>query len=91
MCQVGDRVHFWPFDGWAIPPGRSAVVEVYPALWNREVSREDRTSDQHDAYAVAAWIRRADANGSLAEFFSPSLTPDELAVASIEGWILGIR
>lgn len=89
--HLGDRVLFWPFDGWAIPPGRSAVVEVYPALWNRGFAREGRTSDQHDAYSVAAWMRLADANGSLAEFFSPSLTPDERGVARIEGWILGVK
>ena len=28
--QLGDRVHFWPFDGWAIPAGKSAMVKVYP-------------------------------------------------------------
>ncbi len=27
--RVGDRVHFWPFDGWEIP-GKSGAVEVYP-------------------------------------------------------------
>ncbi len=27
--QLGEKVFFWPFDGWDIPPGRSAVVEVY--------------------------------------------------------------
>jgi hypothetical protein len=26
--QLGTRVHFWPFDGWDIPAGRSAIVEV---------------------------------------------------------------
>jgi hypothetical protein len=26
------RVHFWPFDGWDVPAGRSVVVEVYPSL-----------------------------------------------------------
>ena len=31
--QLGARVHFWPFDGWDIPAGRSAIAEVYPALW----------------------------------------------------------
>jgi hypothetical protein len=31
--RLGDRVHFWPFDGWDIPGGRSAVAEVYPSLW----------------------------------------------------------
>ena len=25
-------VHFWPFDGWDVPAGRSAVAEVYPSL-----------------------------------------------------------
>jgi hypothetical protein len=37
--RLGPRVHFWPFDGWDIPPGRSAIAEVYPALWSR-ASRE---------------------------------------------------
>ncbi len=23
--RVGDRIHFWPFDGWKVPPGKSAV------------------------------------------------------------------
>src|SRR5262249_49839483 len=40
--QVGDQVHFWPFDGWDVPLGRSAVVEVYPALWSRSFERESR-------------------------------------------------
>jgi hypothetical protein len=44
--QVGDRVHFWPFDGWEIPVGRSASVEVYPSLWNREFPRQGRTHSQ---------------------------------------------
>lgn len=30
--KLGPRVHFWPFDAWDIPPGRSAIAEVYPAL-----------------------------------------------------------
>jgi hypothetical protein len=33
--RLGERVHFWPFDGWDISAGRSAIVEVYPALWSR--------------------------------------------------------
>ena len=89
--EVGDRVHFWPFDGWSIPPGRSAVVEVYPSLWSRSFPREDRTPDQHDAYSAAEWMCRADLDGRLAEFLEPSLTPAERTVAQVEGWILGIR
>ena len=30
--RLGARVHFWPFDGWDIPAGRSAIAEVYPAF-----------------------------------------------------------
>jgi len=85
------RVHFWPFDGWEIPPGRSAIVEVYPSLWSRGFPREERTPDQHDAYCVAAWMRQADLNGSLTEFFEPTLTPVERTRAQVEGWILGIK
>jgi hypothetical protein len=88
--RLGARVHFWPFDGWDIPPGRSAVVEVYPALWSREFDRADRTSDQHDAFSVAAWLSRADRDGSLAAFLKPNLTPPERTVAQPEGWILGV-
>ena len=89
--QVGERVHFWPFDGWDIPTGRSVMVEVYPSLWSRSFAREGRNADQHDAYSVAAWMRSADLKGSLAEFFDPELTPGEREVARSEGWILGVR
>jgi hypothetical protein len=30
--RIGERVHFWPFDGWDISAGRSVIAEVYPAL-----------------------------------------------------------
>jgi molybdate transport system substrate-binding protein len=88
--HLGNRVHFWPFDGWHIPAGRSAVAEVYPALWRRNFARADRTDDQHDAYCAAAWLRRADRDGSLAGFLNPCLTPPERALAQVEGWILGV-
>ena len=42
--RMGDRVHFWPFDGWDIPAGRSAIIEVYPALWSRGFAHEGRTA-----------------------------------------------
>jgi hypothetical protein len=87
---LGDQVHFWPFDGWDIPAGRSVVAEVYPSLWSKDYPREERTADQHDAYSVAAWMCRADRDGSLAGFFSPSLTPTERTTAQVEGWILGV-
>ena len=88
--RLGQRVHFWPFDGWDIPAGRSAIAEVYPALWSRSFAKEGRTGDQHDAFCVAAWLSRADRNGSLAAFLKPDLTPQESEVAQVEGWILGV-
>jgi hypothetical protein len=89
--QVGHQVHFWPFDGWEIPAGRSVIAEVYPSLWRHSFQREGRSGDQHDAYSVAAWKRRADLDGVLAEFLNPCLSPNEHEVARIEGWILGTK
>ena len=83
-------VHFWPFDGWNVSPNRSAVVEVYPALWNRTFPSEGRTPDQQDAFATAGWLRRADTDASLERYFNPSLEPDDRKKAEIEGWILGV-
>jgi hypothetical protein len=88
--RCGDRVHFWPFDGWEIPAGRSVLAEVYPSVWMRQFPADDRTDDQHAAYSVAAWLRGADADGSLSGFFNPPLEPQERTQAQIEGWILGV-
>jgi hypothetical protein len=88
--RLGSRLHFWPFDGWAIPTGHSAIAEVYPALWSRGFVREEgRTGDQHDAYSIAAWLARSNRDGSLTAFLKPDLTPPEQTVAQVEGWILG--
>src|SRR5580704_6996552 len=57
--RLGEHVHFWPFDGWDIAADRSAVVEVYPAMWSRSFARDDRSGDQHDAYSIAAWLSHA--------------------------------
>ena len=75
--RLGPRVHFWPFEGWDIPVGHSAVAEVYPALWSRGFARDGRTGDQHDAFSIAAWLSRAARDGTLASFLNPDLTPHE--------------
>ena len=85
-----DRVHFWPFDGWSVPPNRSAVAEVYPALWSRTFKIEGRTPDQQDAFAIAKWFQRADSEGSLEKSFRPELEPHDRETAVVEGWILGV-
>jgi hypothetical protein len=84
------RIHFWPFDGWSIPDGASVVAEVYPSLWMKRFPRDDRDGDSHAAYAAAAWLKRADLNGSLSTFLNPPLVPHEREIAEIEGWILGV-
>lgn len=89
--QMGDRVHFWPFDGWSIPDAKSTIVEVYPRLWKQDFPRDGRNSDQHDAYSVSAWLRNADRNENLSCYLMPRLTVEERELACIEGWILGIR
>lgn len=88
--RLGERLHCWPFDGWEIPAGRSAVVEIYPSLWRHAHPPGDRTPDQHDAYVIATWLRQADCDGRLRAALSPVLSPPERAVAQVEGWILGV-
>lgn len=85
-----NRVHFWPFDGWTVPPNSSVVAEVYPALWSRTFPSAGRTSHQQDAFAIARWMQRADCDGILEKFFSPEIEPHERKTAEIEGWILGV-
>jgi hypothetical protein len=87
---LGDRVHFWPFDGWDVPAEKSVVLEVYPKLWSAHFPVEGRTADQQDAYCTAAWLADAAASGSLSTELRPSLTASEAAVAQVEGWILGV-
>ncbi len=88
--RVGNRIHFWPFDGWELPADKSVVVEVYPSLWKGQFNQDGRNAHQHDAYSVAAWMQRADLDGTIARFFKPELTIAERQVAGIEGWILGV-
>jgi hypothetical protein len=83
-------VHFWPFDGWSVPPNRSVVAEVYHALWSRTFPSAGRTPDQQDAFATTEWLKRADSDGSLEKFLRPKLEPRERKMAEIEGWILGV-
>ena len=88
--RLGDRLHFWPFDGWSVPSGKSAIAEVYPALWKHAFPTDDRTPDQLDAFVVASWLCAADRSGQLEQFLQPTLTRPESMVADVEGWILGV-
>jgi hypothetical protein len=89
--ELGDAVHFWPFDGWAPPAGKAVIAEVYPSIFRNRYVREDRSGDEQDAYATARWMSEMSARGALAGCFDPPLAPTERAVAALEGWILGVR
>ena len=88
--QVGEHVHFWPFDRWDAPPDKSVIAEVYPSIFRNRYPRENRNIDQQDAYAIARWLREADEREFLDRYFNPPLTDEQRRVADLEGWILGI-
>lgn len=88
---LSESLHFWPFDGWQIPAGKSAIVEAYPALYKHYFPTENRSHDQHDAYSIAIWMRENDQNGRLVLFLSPELPGNIRGVAEVEGWILGVQ
>lgn len=88
---VRPPLHCWPFDGWSPRSGQSTLVEAYPALCSFRYARRQRSPDQHDAYAVAAWLRETDLDGTLAPCFAPPGPEAECRAARIEGWILGVR
>lgn len=88
------EVFFWPFDGRTIPPGRSAVVEVYPAIFKRRYANDpDCPDNEHrrDAYAVCRWLAETNSRGLLEAYLDPPLTDAEWDLAHREGWILGLR
>ena len=88
--EVGHMLHFWPFDGWAVPQGKSVIAEVYPSLFRHRYPREQRSPDEQDAYATARWMADMATRGALDGYFKPPLTPAERAGAELEGWIFGI-
>jgi hypothetical protein len=88
--EAGDRVHFWPFDGWQPSPGKAVIAEVYPSIFRKRFPPQGRTADEQDAYAVARWMAEMDARQALERYFEPPLTDIESATAAREGWILGV-
>lgn len=86
----GEAVHFWPFDGWALDNRKHTIAEVYPTLWRHLYPRENRVSDQQDAYVVCRWLAEADRTNTLSSYCNPQLTPEERSVCQFEGWILGV-
>lgn len=90
--ECGAQLHFWPFDGWVPPPGKSVVAEVYPSLWRRRFAGapDGLGPDQRDAWTVATWLQQAAGRGLLERYWTPPLEDAERRRAAVEGWILGV-
>lgn len=88
--ELNGRAHFWPFDGWHVPPGKCVFAEVYPSLFRRRYAFNDRTTDQQDAYAVSRWLFETDRTDTLPVYLTPPLEKSGRHIADLEGWILGV-
>ena len=87
---VGAKLHFWPFDGFDVPAGKSVIVEVYPSILRGRYDRDRRSNDEHDAYSIARWLQECDQRDILNHYFHPPLTEEERNIVLQEGWIFGI-
>ncbi|HEY0513351.1 MAG TPA: hypothetical protein VGH73_15685 [Thermoanaerobaculia bacterium] len=90
LRRAGDRVHFWPFDGFEVPKRRSVIAEVRPARLRHRYRKEGLNPQEQDAYAICAWLQERDQLGLLRPYFTPPLSPEETDRARLEGWILGV-
>jgi hypothetical protein len=67
------------------------IAEVFPSMLRRRYPAENRTVDQHDAHAIARWLKEIDSGRKLDEaYFDPPMNGKERRVAELEGWILGV-
>jgi hypothetical protein len=90
LRRAGDRAHFWPFDGFKVPAGKSVVAEVRPARLRHRYRKEGLNKQEQDAYAICAWLQERDRLGLLRPYFTPPLDDGEKERARLEGWILGV-
>lgn len=72
--MTAERLHAWPFDGWEIPAGKLALVEVRPAMWPGLVPVAALSAGQKDAFVTASWLRAADNSGELNKMLQPALS-----------------
>jgi hypothetical protein len=90
--RLGARVHWWPYDGWAVPPNCSVVAEGYATICRANVNMPQCAWSDHqrDAYAIAAWLADRDHHDLLTNYLTPPMTTAERQVAEREGWIIGV-
>jgi len=94
--DLKDRVRIWPFETGIgtesahIEPGMVLVTELWPSMFDIDRSRHE-VLDAAQVTDVVDRLAEADANGTLADWFAPDLTPAERSVVlSEEGWTLGV-
>jgi hypothetical protein len=86
---VRNSVDFWPFDGWPVRRGKSVIAEGFPSMLRRRYPAENRTADQHDAYAIARWLKEVGRGPLLDDlYFEVAMTGRDREAAKPEGWIL---
>jgi hypothetical protein len=90
LRRAGDRAHFWPFDGFEVPKGRSVIAEVRPARLRHRYQQDELNRWEQEAYAISAWLQERDRFDLLAPYFKPPLSDHEQERARLEGWILGV-
>ena len=67
------------------------IADVFPPMLRRRYPVECRTVDQHDAYAVARWLKEVGWGLTLEDvYFDVPMTGTDLKMAELEGWILGV-
>lgn len=90
LRRSGESTHFWPFDGFDVPQGKSVIAEVRPARFRHRYPKDGLDKLETDAYAICAWLQDRDRLGLLKPYFTPPLSQSEIERARLEGWILGV-
>lgn len=73
--EVGDLVHFWPFDGWQFPKEKNVIAEVSPLIFrhrhpqpillkaratHRSMLTPDRLARSHQRCCLILWAEQCD-------------------------------
>ncbi|WCK53917.1 hypothetical protein PP175_21755 [Aneurinibacillus sp. Ricciae_BoGa-3] len=85
------KLHFWPFDGVVIPENSHVLFEAYPSLYKKTVQITGWSNEhERDAMAIVSWLNYHDRHNTLIDYLSlKTLTPAEIKISQLEGWILG--
>jgi len=67
------------------------LVAMVEGADNIGYPQENRSADQHDAYAIARWLKEVRCGRILEDvYLGPPMTGKEQKITDLEGWILGV-